>query len=105
MPLDPRVDDAAAQLLVLRPPLDGGRVPSFEASKKMRLSDRENIPLLRKMLSPELERAEERAAFAKWTRFEKQLLDLEQAVADQVLHSHVAGFSTTPGDLMHDLLP
>jgi hypothetical protein len=101
-PLDPRVADAAAQLLALLP---DGPAPSFGKSADMPISDSKNIPLLRKMLSPELERYEQIAPYAKWTAFEKQLLDLEQAVADQVLHSHVAGFSTTPRDLMNDLLP
>ena len=101
-PLDPRVADAAAQLLALLP---DGPAPSFGKSANMPRSDRENIPRLRKMLAPELARYEPIAPYAKWTAFEKQLLDLEQAVADQVLHSHVAGFSTTPRDLMHDLLP
>lgn len=101
-PLDPRVADAAAQLLALLP---DGPAPSFGKSADMPISDSKNIRLLRKMLSPELERYERIAPYAKWTAFEKQLLDLEQAVADQVLHSHVAGFSTTPRDLMHDLLP
>jgi hypothetical protein len=101
-PLDPRVADAAAQLLALLP---DGPGPSFGKSAHMPISDSKNIPLLRKMLSPQLERYEQTAPYAKWTAFEKQLLDLEQAVADQVLHSHVAGFSTTPRDLMHDLLP
>jgi hypothetical protein len=102
VPLDPRVADEAAQLLVLLP---DGPAPSFGISKNMPRSDRKNIPRLRKMLSPELKRHEPSAPYAKWTAFEKQLLDLEQAVADQVLQSHVAGFSTTPRDLMHDLLP
>jgi hypothetical protein len=102
VPLDPRVADEAAQLLALLP---DGPGPSFRKSANMPISDSKNIPLLRRMLSPKLERYEQTAPYAKWTAFEKQLLDLEQAVADQVLHSHVAGFSTTPRDLMHDLLP
>jgi len=58
------------------------------------------------MLSPELERYEAAPmVLAKWTALEKRLLGFEQAVADQVLRSHAAGFSTTTGDLMHDLLP
>ena len=100
--LDPRVVDAAAQLLALLP---DGPAPSFGTSKNMPRSDRGNIPLLRKMLQPKLERYEKSAPYAKWTAYEKKLLDLEQAVADQVSDSHVAGYSTTPRDLMHDLLP
>src|SRR5215213_4431629 len=92
-PLDPHVADAAAQLLALR--LDGPG-PSFGKSANMPISDSKNIPLLREMLSPTLERYEQTAPYAKWTAVEKQLLDLEQAVADQVLQSHVGGFSTTP---------
>lgn len=102
VPLDPHVREATAQLLTLFP---DGPAPSFGKSKNMPISDSENLPLLRKKLSPEFERYQRDAGYAKWTAFEKQLLDLEQAVADQVLHSHVAGFSTTPSDLMHDLLP
>jgi len=101
-PLDRIVADAAAQLLALLP---DGPAPSFGISADMPISDSKNIPLLRKMLSPEIERYEQIAPFARWTAFEKQLLDLEQAVADQVLRSHIAGFSTTPRDLMNDLLP
>jgi hypothetical protein len=101
-PLDPRVADATAQLLALLP---DGRGPSFGKSANTPISDSKNISLLRKMLSPELERYEQTAPYAKWTAVEKQLLDVEQAVADQVLRSHAAGFSTTPRDLIHDLLP
>jgi hypothetical protein len=101
-PLDPRVADATAQLLALLP---DGPAPSFGKSANTPISDAKSIARLRKMLSPELARYEQNAPYAKWTGFEKQLLDVEQAVADQVLRSHAAGFSTTPRDLMHDLLP
>jgi len=101
-PLDPGVADAVARLLALRP---DGRAPSYGKSANTPISDSKNIPLLRKMLSPELQQYEETAPYAKWTAFEKHLLDVEQGVADQVLRSHAAGFSTTPRDLMHDLLP
>lgn len=101
-PLDSRVADTMAQLLALLP---DGRGPSFGKSANTPISDSKNIPLLRKMLSPELERYEQTAPYAKWTAVEKQLLDVEQAVADQVLRGHAAGFSTTPGDLVHDLMP
>ena len=101
-PLDPRVADAAVQLLGL---FADGPAPSFGTSKNMPISDRKNIPRLEKMLSPELERYREDLPVGTWTAFEKRLLDLEQAVADQVSDSHVAGYSTTPSDLMHDLLP
>jgi hypothetical protein len=100
--LAPDVADAVARLLALR--VDG-RGPSFGRSASTPISDSTNIPRLRAMLSPELEQYEATAPYAKWTAFQKQLLDVEQAVADQVLHSHAAGFSTTPRDLMHDLLP
>jgi hypothetical protein len=101
-PLDPHVADAVAQLLAMR---RDGRGPSFRKSATTPISDGINIPRLRKMLSPELEHYEQTAPYAKWTAFEKQLLNVEQAVADQVLRSHATGFSTTPRDLMHDLLP
>jgi hypothetical protein len=101
-PLDPRVADAAVRLIGLFP---DPPAPTFDVSKNMPRSDKKNIARLRAMLSPELERFSESADLAKWTRFEKQLLDLEQAVADQVSDSHVSGYSTTPSDLMHDLLP
>jgi hypothetical protein len=101
-PLDPRVADAMAQLLTFIPV---NRTPSFGPSANTRQSDKESIRRLRKMLSPKLERYEQTAPYAKWTAFEKQLLDVEQAVADQILRSHATGFSTTPRDLMHDLLP
>lgn len=100
-PLDPLVADAAAQLLTLDA---DGPAPSFGISAGTPISDSKNIPRLQKML-PEFERYKQIAPYARWTAFEKRLLDLEQAVADQVLRSHVAGFSTTPRDLMNDLLP
>jgi hypothetical protein len=101
-PLDPRVADPTAKLLALLP---DGPGPSFGKSAKTPISDSTSIARLRKMLSPELEQYQKNAAYAKWTAFEKQLLYVEQGVADQVLRSHAAGFSTTPRDLMHDLLP
>jgi hypothetical protein len=101
-PLDPRVADATAQLLALVIERPG---PSFKKSANMPHSDSINIPKLRGMLSPELQRYEQNYSYAKWTAVEKQLLDIEQAVADQVLRNHASGFSTTPRDLMHDLLP
>src|SRR5215213_1224454 len=73
-PLDPRVADEAAQLLALFP---DGPGPSFGKSANRPRSDGDNIPLLRKMLSPKLERYMENRPYAKWTAFEKQLLDLE----------------------------
>jgi hypothetical protein len=100
--LDPRVSDAAAQLLALRIYRPG---PSFKKSENTPISDSENIRLLRTMLSPALEHYAENFRYAKWTAVEKHLLDVEHGVADQVLRSHAAGFSTTPRDLMHDLLP
>jgi hypothetical protein len=33
------------------------------------------------------------------------LLSLEERIAADVLRSHVAGYSTTPGDFLHDLVP
>jgi hypothetical protein len=101
-PLDPRVADAMARLLALRLVGPG---PSFGKSATTPISDSTNIPRLRRLLSPELQRYEETFAYAKWTAIEKHLLAVEQAVADQVLDGHAAGFSTTPRDLMHDLLP
>jgi len=103
-PLDPRVADTTAYLLAMLP-IRPGRGPTFGVSANTPKSDAKDISLLQKMLSPELGRYEQTAPYAKWTKFEKQLLDVEHAVADQVLRSHAAGFSTTPGDLMHDLLP
>lgn len=40
-----------------------------------------------------------------WSALEKDLVVLEQAVADQILRSHATGFSTTAGDLIRDLEP
>ena len=58
------------------------------------------------MVAPELKRHEAaQKKYAKWTALEKQILVLEQAVADQVLEGHAAGFSTTKKDLLHDLMP
>jgi hypothetical protein len=69
-------------------------------------SDKKNLALLKKMLSPELKRyLAGDLVLARWTALEKQLLVLGQAVADQVLRGHAAGFSTTKEDLLHDLVP
>jgi len=108
--LDPRVSDAAAQLLVLDEHTVGP-VPNFgvDSTGATPRSDAKNIPLLHGMLSSDMKRYvaqyESSPVVAKWTALEKSLLVLEQAVADQVLRSHAAGFSTDYRDLMHDLLP
>ena len=102
--LDPGVADAAARLLVL-----GNRTlgpaPTFKPDPDS-TSETENYALLREMVAPELKRHEAAPKkYAKWTALEKQILVLEQAVADQVLEGHAAGFSTTKKDLLHDLMP
>jgi hypothetical protein len=108
--LDPRVSDAAAQLLVLAEDTIGP-VPNFgvESQGSTRRSDAKNIALLHGMLSSDMKRYVAQNAsspvVATWTALEKSLLVLEQAVADQVLRSHAAGFSTDYRDLMRDLLP
>jgi hypothetical protein len=106
---DTGVGEAAAQLLApgarrtIRP------APTFEvdlSSPTVSSDDATNLDKLHKMLSPEF--GHDRSAFtgfAAWTYLEKRLLDLERAVAAQVLHSHATGFSTTTGDLLHDLIP
>jgi hypothetical protein len=105
--LDPSVADAAAYLLVLDqnivPP-----APNFgvDPSSKTPISDRANLKKLRSMLSGGIERYQAAGlVFSTWTALEKQLLGFEQALADQVLRSHAAGFSTTTRDLLHDLVP
>jgi len=106
--LDAGVADAAAlvlwQALRARPP-----APTFQVdpSGSTPISDSKTIPRLEKMLSPEIERYEATLPHehATWTKLEKRLLAFEQTVADQVLSSPAAGFSTTTGDLLNDLLP
>jgi hypothetical protein len=105
--LDPRVSDAAAQLLVL----DQNTVPpapnfGVDPSSETPISDRANLKKLDAMLSPGIKRYEASGlVFSRWTALEKQLLGFEQALADQILRSHAAGFSTSTGDLLHDLVP
>ena len=102
--LDPAVAGAMAQLLA---PGAGRTVPpTLTFGPNLLGTDAEDLATLRTMLSPEL--AQDRAAFqglAEWTYLEKRILDLERAVAAQVLHSHATGFSTTTGDLLRNLVP
>lgn len=105
--LDPRVSDAAAHLLVLGEQTVGN-APNFgvDPNSETPITDPANLEKLRAMLSPDIKRYEaSHTPFATWTALEKRLLGFEQAVADQILRSHAASFSTTPRDLMHDLLP
>ena len=107
VPLDPGVVDAAAQLLALSE-TTSGPVPNFgvDPHSSTTISDKKNLKLLRKMLSPELAGYENGPiVVAKWTALEKGLLGLERAVADQILRSDATGFSTTTRDLLDDLLP
>jgi hypothetical protein len=104
--LDPGVVNATAELIALSE-YPWGPGPTFVPDSKTHNSDTRNIAALKKMLSPQLRR-DERVfghTLAKWTALEKDLLALEQAVADQVLRSHAEGFSTTGHDLLHDLMP
>jgi len=106
-PLDRGVEDATAELMVLSASAVGN-APSFgsDGGGHTQNSDTESIATLEKMLSPHLERDKADAPdFVAWTLLEKQVLALEQAVADQVLHSHAEGFSTSAKDLLHDLMP
>jgi hypothetical protein len=106
--LDATVADAVALLLWqarrAEPP-----APTFavDPSSNTRRSDSRTIPKLEKMLSPQIERDEATLPHehATWTKLEKRLLAFEQTVSDQVLGGRAAGFSTTTGDLLDDLLP
>ena len=103
--LDRGVAEAAAELIALGESAVGS-APMFGVDAHSTNSDRENFATLETKLSPELQR--DRAAapsFVAWTLLEKQLLALPHAVAEQVLHSHAEGFSTTGNDLLHDLMP
>ncbi len=108
--LDPRVSDAAAQLLVLSTSTKGP-APKFgvDSDSMTPRSDAKNLRRLHGMLSSDMKRyvALQAASpvVARWTALEKSLLGFEQAVADQVLRSHAAGFSTDERDLLHDLMP
>jgi hypothetical protein len=42
---------------------------------------------------------------AQWPTAEWALVRLQAVIADEVLHSHVTGYSTTWHDLLHDLIP
>lgn len=103
--LDSRVSDAAAQLLVLGENTQSP-APRFVADTT---TDKKNVRLLKRMLSSDIERYrrkyEIQPIVARWTALEKRVLGLEQAVAEQILGSNAAGFSTTSRDLLNDLFP
>lgn len=42
---------------------------------------------------------------SQWPTAEWALVRLQAVIADEVLHSHVNGYSTTSRDLIHDLIP
>jgi hypothetical protein len=102
---DSRVSDAAAQLLVLGENTIGP-VPEFVAEGG---TDKKSVRRLKRMLSSDIagyrEQHETQSTLATWTALERRVLGLEQAVADQILGSNAAGFSTTSRDLLNDLLP
>lgn len=103
--LDHGVAGAAAELIALS---DNGLgfAPNFGVDGTSTNSDRANVATLKQMLSPDLQRDKAAAPNpVSWTALEKQLLALQQAVAEQVLRSHAEGFSTTGRDLLHDLMP
>ena len=102
-PLDSRVSDAAAQLLVLGENTLG-EVPEFGGTNQ---TDDTTVRRLERMLSSDmaLYRKQYETTLATWRGLEKRVLGLEQAVADQILHSNAAGFSTTSRELFDDLLP
>jgi hypothetical protein len=105
--LDPGVSDAAARLLVLGEATDGP-APTFgpDPNSLTPRADRRNLAQLKRMLSSDIARYHDAPmVVATWTALEKSLLGFEQAVADQILRSNTTGFSTTPRDLVHDLLP
>jgi hypothetical protein len=100
--LDSRVSDAAAQLLVsaetFLPP-----GPTFAGDRQ---TDRQSVRRLEQMLAPDMKRyRDENGSISTWSALERRVLGVEQAVADQILGSDAAGFSTTWGDLLNDLLP
>jgi hypothetical protein len=103
--LDVHVSDAAAALLV-RGENTYGRVPTFDGDNP---TDKDNVDQLERMLSSYVTRYREeyeaQPTLARWPALEKRVLGLEEAVADQILDSDAAGFSTTTRDLVNDLLP
>jgi hypothetical protein len=108
--LDPGVANATAQLLLEGESNPGGAEPSFGVVEQSDtpLTDEQSLAELKRvMLAPYIkqDRQATRKKAYRWTALERSLLDLEQAVAAQVVHAHASGFSTTPGDLLHDLLP
>lgn len=103
--LDPQVSAAVAQLLV-----DGentiGPVPNYEGNAPTDTqSVKTSVGQLKTMLRPYTSRAGDHMVIARWSRLEKDLLGFDQSVADQVIAAHATGFSTTSGDLLHDLTP
>jgi len=100
--LDAGPSGAAAELL-----FDGentiGPAPNFTGDAPTdRRSMKEHVGRLKRMLRPHVDKDQEQ--IARWSRLEKDLLGLEQTVADQIIASDAAGFSTTSRELLHDLL-
>jgi hypothetical protein len=107
--LDPGVANTASQLLLEREFKPPGPEPWFGVvqTSDTPITDRVSLEKLEGLLAPYTKQNTptiEQSSY-KWSALERSLLDLEQAVADQVVHAHASGFSTTPGDLLHDLLP
>jgi hypothetical protein len=101
--LDPAVADAVAELLV-RAQTTEGSAPNYGADPGS-VSSRRNLIRLRRILSSNIKTYQDgQMVVSTWTALEKELLVFEQTVADQILRSHATGFSTTPRDLLHDLL-
>jgi hypothetical protein len=108
--LDPGVANAAAQLLLERRYPAGGAEPSFGVVRPSDtpITDGKSLKRLRDVMLARYIKADTPSISANgytWSALERTLLDLEQAVAAQVVHAHASGFSTTPGDLLHDLIP
>lgn len=111
--LAPEVARSAADLLV-ESTSTVGNVPSFGVDSNAATfgTDTKSLDTLKNvMLADDMKRAQGLLTVDGhphsyyWSALERSLLSLEQAVADQALHAHASGFSTSFGDLVHDLMP
>ncbi|HET6315847.1 MAG TPA: hypothetical protein VFG86_05275 [Chloroflexota bacterium] len=97
--LDPPVADAAANVLALGRGVVGPR-PIFDGDSPV---EKQEVSELRQLLKPYM--STYGPVPSTWRPYEKLLMLVEQAVADQVVADHAAGYSTTTRNLIHDLLP
>jgi hypothetical protein len=109
--LDSHVANAAALLLVYGAHVFAGPHPEFTGDSPV---EKAQVRQLKSMLDPDFARYTHELVtgpgglpniFYSWRVLEKFLLRFQQAVDDQIVAAHAAGYSTTAGDLIDDVIP